>query len=339
MCVATAWFCYLIAKPFLKPIFFALILAIIFYPFYGRVHRLVSSRNWAAFISTLLVLLTILIPATLLGVAIRRDLAEVYQTLSAQSNPDGGVGLYLLHVIERFTGWLGKYLDLSQFNLRATLLERLQEASSVFLRQAASVVGNLFSLAVDGIVAFITLFFLFRDGRALYRRLAVITPLRPDQVERLTSDISKVITASMYGGLAVAAVQGALTSLAFWVLGLASPILWGVAAAIFSFVPLVGSSLVWLPASILLIVTGQWPKGLVLIAWGAGIVGMADNVIRPYVISGQMKFHPLYIFFALFGGVQVFGILGLFVGPVVLAIAYGVFGLIREEIRPGKRRN
>jgi predicted PurR-regulated permease PerM len=183
------------------------------------------------------------------------------------------------------------------------------------------------------VIAFFTLFFLFRDGRSVYRRLAVMTPLRPAQVERLASDVSKTVTASMYGGLAVAATQGLLTGLAFWALGVSSPILWGMAAAIFSFVPFIGSTAIWLPAAIILIISGHWIKGLILIGWGAGVVGMADNVIRPYVISGQVNFHPLYIFFALLGGVQAFGILGLFIGPVVLAIAQALFSLFREELR------
>jgi predicted PurR-regulated permease PerM len=111
------------------------------------------------------------------------------------------------------------------------------------------------------------------------------------------------------------------------------------AAAIFSLVPVVGSAAIWLPASIILIVSGHWIKGLILIGLGAGVIGMADNIVRPYVISGQANFHPLHIFFALLGGVQAFGILGLFVGPVILAIAQVLFSLIREEMREIRAEN
>jgi predicted PurR-regulated permease PerM len=122
-----------------------------------------------------------------------------------------------------------------------------------------------------------------------------------------------------------------LLGLAFWVLRLPSPALWGMTTAIFSFVPLVGSGAVWLPAAIILALNGHPVKGLILLAWGAGVVGMADNVVRPLVISGQMRFHPLYVFFALLGGVQAFGVIGLFVGPAALALAHALFSLIREE--------
>ncbi|HKX32524.1 MAG TPA: AI-2E family transporter [Blastocatellia bacterium] len=329
----TAWFCYLISKPFLKPAFIALVFAIVFYPLHVRIRRSIRNRNLGALLSTLFVLLIIMIPTVLLGITIRDELADVYQSLSAQSAQEGGLMPYLLHLSDRITAWVGRYVDVSRFDLKSEVVGRLRQISAFMLAQLAGAVGNLVTFAVDGAIAFFTLFFLFRDGQTVYRRIAVITPLRPSQVEKLSHDIGKTILASMYGGLAVALAQGLLTSLAFWILGLSSPILWGVAAAIFSFVPFIGSSAIWLPASIFLIVTGQWVKGVILLIWGAGVVGMADNVVRPYVISGHVNFHPLYIFFALLGGVQAFGLLGLFIGPVILAIAQALFGIIREEMR------
>jgi len=109
--------------------------------------------------------------------------------------------------------------------------------------------------------------------------------------------------------------------------------LWGLTAAIFSFIPFVGTGVVWVPAAIILTLNGHLFRGLILLGWGAGIVGTADNVIRPLVISDQIRLHPLYVFFALLGGVQAFGISGLFIGPVAFALAQALFSLIREETR------
>jgi predicted PurR-regulated permease PerM len=335
----TGWFLYLIAQPFLKPVIIAIVFAIVFFPFHARIQRDIRNQNLAALLSTLLVLLVIIVPTVLLGTAIRDELADAYKSLSLRSAQSGGWVPYMLELNDRIKGWVGRYIDVSQYDLGGELVNWLEQASAFLLKQLTGAAGNLVSFIVNGVLAFFTLFFLFRDGRGVLRRMSVMTPLRPAQIDRLTSEVGKTITASMYGGLAVATAQGILTGLAFWALGLPSPILWGVAAAIFSFVPFIGSSIVWLPASIFLIVSGQWIKGLVLLGWGAGVVGMADNVIRPYVISGQVKFHPLYIFFSLLGGVQAFGILGLFIGPVVVAIAQALFSLIREEIREIKAEN
>ncbi len=137
----------------------------------------------------------------------------------------------------------------------------------------------------------------------------------------------------MYGVLAVAFTQGLLLGLAFWVLGLPSPVLWGMTAAIFSLIPVVGTGVVCVPAAVILIFSGHWVKGLILLGWGAGVVGTADNFIRPLVISDQIRLHPLYVFFALLGGVQAFGISGLFIGPMAFALAQSLFTLMKEEIQ------
>jgi predicted PurR-regulated permease PerM len=337
--VITGWFLYLIAEPFLKPVFIAIVFAIVFFPFHARIQRGIRNQNLAALLSTLLVLLVIIVPAVLLGNAIRNELTEAYQSLSLLSAQSGGWVPYLLQLSDRVKGFVGGYIDVSQFDPRSELLGWLEQVSSFLLKQLSGAAGNLVSFIVNGALAFFTLFFLFRDGRRVLRRISVITPLRPAQIDRLTGEVGKTITASVYGGLAVAIAQGILTGSAFWALGLASPILWGIAAAIFSFVPLIGSSVIWLPAAVFLIVSGHWIKGLILLGWGAGIVGMVDNFVRPIVIGRHVKFHPLYIFFSLLGGVQAFGILGLFIGPVVVAIAQALFSLIREEIREMKAEN
>ena len=327
----TLWLCYLIARPFLKPVFFAVVLAIVFQPLHAKLHRLIRSANAAALLSTLCVLLTIIIPAILLSAALKRELTTVYQSLSASGTQDAGLITRALQLIEKARMWLGKYIDLSQVDLRAELSDRLQQFSSFLLSQLAGFADDVTLFVIAAGIAFFTLFYLFRDGRAFWRRLSAVIPLRPAQLEKLGVGVSGTIASSMYGGLAVAIAQGALLGLSFWFLGLPSPVLWGVMTALFSFMPLVGTSMVWLPASVILTLIGHPVKGLMLLAWGAGVVSMVDNIIRPLVISEHMRFHPLYVFFALLGGVHAFGVMGLFVGPAVLALATSLFSLVREE--------
>jgi len=308
-----------------------MVLAIVFHPLHARLHKLIRSANATALLSTLCVLLTVIIPAFLLGAALRNELTAVYQSLSAGGAQDGGLIMRALQLLEKARMWLGKYVDLSQVDLRAELSDRLQQFSSFLLSQLAGLAGDVTSFAVAAGISFFTLFYLFRDGRAFWRRLSALIPLSPAQLEKLTTGVSRTITSSMYGGLAVAIAQGTLLALAFRVLGLPSPVLWGMMTALFSFMPLVGTSLVWLPAAIILTLIGHPVKGLIVLAWGAGVVSMVDNIIRPLVISEHMHFHPLYVFFALLGGIQAFGVIGLFVGPAVLALATSLLSLVREE--------
>lgn len=327
----TLWLSYLIARPFLTPVFYALILAVVFQPLHGWLHRKVRNANAAALLATLAVLLLITAPSALLGAALKNELTEIYQALNEKNAADGGLVPHLVRTIEGVWRWAGRFVDLSQGDARAQVVGRLQQLSAFLLSRLAGAAGGAASFLVATIVAFFTLFYLFRDGRSLWRRVAVLIPLAPAQLAQLTDGIHRAIRASMYGGVAVAVAQGLLTALAFWALRLPSPILWGLVAAMFSFIPLIGSGAVWLPASIALLLGGHWGKALLLLVWGAGVVGMADNVVRPYVISEQVHFHPLHVFFALLGGMQAFGVLGLFVGPVVLATAQALIRLLREE--------
>jgi predicted PurR-regulated permease PerM len=327
------YFCYIIAQPFMMPVFLAFILAIAFHPVQAFIGKYIRNHTLAALISTLLVILVIVVPAILIGVAITGELTDLYQSLGERSAEEGGWTAYLLHVLEKPLGWLGKYVDLSTFDLRKAVLGRIQEASAYLVSFAAGAVGNISSLVLNSVISFFTLFYLFKEGRHLRRRASAILPLTDVQIEKLFTGISSTITASIYGTLAVAFAQGLLTSLAFWGLGLPSPILWGVVTMIFSLIPMVGSGIIWLPASIYLLASGHIGKGIFLLAFGAGVISLVDNFLRPYVMSGQVKLPTLLLFFALLGGVQQFGIIGLFVGPIVLAVTVTLFSMLREEGR------
>ena len=326
------YFCFLIVRPFLSPIFLAVMLAIVFYPIHIRIHTRIRKPNAAALLSTILVIVAFVIPVVGLGVIISRETSALYQFLNERSSEQGGWNPYVTHSTERLLHWAGRYVDLSHLDLRSTALRWLQEVSQYLFSLGAHVVGNFFSFIATAVIAFFTLFFLFREGGTTKERVAEMLPLTRSQVERLFTGISNSIVANVYGILAVGAAQGALTGLGFWMLGLPSPVLWGVVTALFSLVPLVGSSAVWVPAAIILAIGGHWIKGLILLGWGAGVVAQADNVIRPYIISQRANLSTLAVFFALLGGVKAFGVMGLFIGPVALSFTLVVLQMLRETI-------
>jgi predicted PurR-regulated permease PerM len=137
----------------------------------------------------------------------------------------------------------------------------------------------------------------------------------------------------------VGVAQGSLLSLAFWVLGLPSPVLWGLVTALFSLIPIIGSAAVWGPAVLILLIGGHWWKGLILLGWGAAVVAQVDSLVLPYVISGRAKLHTLLVFFALLGGVNAFGVMGLFIGPLVLSVTLVVLEMLREASLENKSRD
>jgi predicted PurR-regulated permease PerM len=327
------YLCYKLFQPFLNPLLSALVISIVFFPVHARIQSLVRRPSLAALLSTVLVTLILILPATMLLAAITKEVSGLIGLIDQKSTESGGYGTYFGQLADKATNWAGQYVDLSQVNLRETLRSRLEGLSRFLLSELTIIVGSVTSFAVDAVITLFTLFFLFREGRSLVRRLAAIMPLTPQQVDKLFTGIENTIIGTVYGGLVVAAVQGAMIGLALWAFHLPSPVLWGVVAAFMALLPVVGTAAVWVPAAVYLLATGHWVQAILLAVWGALIVGSIDNVLRPYLISGRVEMHTLLIFFAVFGGVNVFGFLGLFVGPVIVAVTTTLLTMLREEGR------
>lgn len=159
------------------------------------------------------------------------------------------------------------------------------------------------------------------------------------QVARLYKNISDTIIANVYGILSVGLAQGLLTGIAMHIVGLQSSLLLGLAAGFASIIPVVGSALIWAPVGIYLLVAVSVWKGLFLLLWGTVVISSIDNVIRPWVVGGRIELHPLVLLFFIFGGVEAFGFLGLFLGPVVASVLAALFDILREELNePAKAK-
>ena len=156
-------------------------------------------------------------------------------------------------------------------------------------------------------------------------------PFHDQQRDQVVKQVEDLVFASVIAGLAVAAVQGLLGGIGFWIVGVRAPAVWGTAMAFTSLVPLVGASIVWAPVAVWFLVTGDVTRGLVLIGIGGGLVGMADNILRPLLLTGRSSMNGLVTFVALLGGMSAFGLIGLVFGPVVVAIGTA---LLNAYIRP-----
>jgi predicted PurR-regulated permease PerM len=324
---------WLLFRPYAGPILFAAVTAIIFHPVHRYSQRIFPNRNAAAFASTLATMIVAAVPIYFVGRAVSNELADLYRSLADKSAAEGGPAASALHAGERIFAWMGQRFAWPAVDFRGMAVRRLEEASAVLVRMGANLVTNIFTLIADAVIAALVLFFLFRDGAAGLARLGAALPLGPKRFAELQQRINATVMANFYGVAAVGAVQGSLTALAFWVLGIGSPVLWGVVTALFSLIPVIGSATVWVPASLILLFSGHVVKGIILLAWGTGVVGLADNVVRPWIISERVRLHTIYVFFALLGGIQVFGVMGLFLGPVILSVTVALLGMLREDLQ------
>lgn len=331
--LAFLYLCYLLFKPYAGPILFALVIAIVFHPLHRYSQKRFRNRSAAALVSTLVAVVFTAGPLLYLGFALTHELGGLYNMLAAKSAGDGGPGLYLVRTLQHSVIWLAGHSPFPAIDVRGMIARQVEVASASLVAIGADFLRNLLLLTVNAVIGCFVLFFLFRDGETLLRRLSLMLPLGPGRFAELQHRISTTVVANFYGGIAVGAAQGTLTALAFWALGIDAPVVWGFITAVFSLLPMVGSAAVWLPASIVLLVMGHVLKCLILLGLGAGVIGLVDNVIRPWIVSESARLHTVYVFFALLGGVQVFGVIGLFLGPVILSITAALFEMLQEDLR------
>jgi len=319
-------------RPFLQPVAFAIVLGIGFYPLHVRISRVIRGPGKPALLTTLVVLLIIVLPTVLIASSAGGELIKAARYFGERSTKEGGAVNYLGHVQQGALNWAGKYVDVEALRLDDALANLPGQASKWLLAAGTAIVAGLAGFTGDAILTFLILFFVFRDGESALDSVTSILPLGPEQTTRLLGGIRDSVVANLYGILAVGFAQGLLTGLALAVLRVPSALLLGLAAAFCSLIPIVGTMLVWLPAAIYLMANGHLWKGIILILWGAVVVGTIDNIIRPLVIGSKVELHPLVLLFSLLGGLKVFGFIGVFIGPVVISVIAALVNILKEEL-------
>jgi predicted PurR-regulated permease PerM len=323
---AALYLCWLMLQPFLDVLLWALVLVIVFYPVHRRILARTKSPSWSALLSSVLVIVTILVPLSLVTLALVRELAAFAQNL--QSNADSLLNPespFMRKLLDR----LGRYMDVEQLRSQDFLVERLKGLSGVIAGRTLGFLGGFLGVVVQTFFVIFTMYYLFRDGERLRAALRNSLPLESSKANEIFHRTNEVIGASVYGVLVIASIQGTIGGLTFWFLGLPSPLLWGVVMIFLSMIPMLGSFIVWVPAAIFLAATGHWGKALILALVGALIIGIIDNFLRPKLVGERTRLHELLIFFSVLGGLHVFGVLGLVLGPVIVAITLAFIDVFR----------
>jgi predicted PurR-regulated permease PerM len=339
LAAVTVYLTFVIARPFLTPIVTAALLAIAIYPLFTRLCRYIRNRSGAALVTTLLVLIAIILPGVLIVNKLADEIRVLYGWLNEKQSLEGGWREYAGSVVDPLLEWIATRTGLSQQQLKQASLDRLQNVSAGLLNWAKSLVVDIGATIVNMVIMLLTLFFLLRDGESIRDRIGAIVPIEAHRYQQLIGTISTSIAANMYGVVVVALVQATLGAIGYAIAGLPSVGLWSVATGVFSMIPLAGAASVWVIACVYLMVIGHWGKAIFMLIWGAGVISTADNIVRPLVLSGRVKLHTLLIFFSLIGGVRAFGIVGLFIGPIIVSVAMALLKILEEERLEWKRSN
>jgi predicted PurR-regulated permease PerM len=316
---------YRILSPFLEPIFWAILLVIAFYPLFHRIRRLMKRRAvLPAMIMTVIVILVIVIPFSLLMVSLANEAVDLYHSVEEMVE-SGRLRTSWEAVRDQpiFKSTIGRLMNsfgISEERPLDFLLRNLQQVSTFLFNQTAKIFKGLSTFVIGFFFTLLSLYYLFKDGDRILRGLREILPLPVKEKDLILQRFKEMVYATIYGGILVAMLQGLTGGLIFWILGISSPILWGTAMALLSFIPIGGTALVWAPAAVVLFIQGAFLKAVLLLFFGALGIGMIDNLLRPVFISKRTKIHPLLLFFSVLGGIDVFGLIGLVVGPLVATL-------------------
>ncbi|HKV25359.1 MAG TPA: AI-2E family transporter [Candidatus Acidoferrum sp.] len=321
---------YLVAEPFLAPLAWSAVLAIFFYPLHDLLMKKMKPTP-AALTSTLGVTLLLIVPALLVLVLTAREALDAtarVQTALAVHGQGPAPGLPM-----RMEEWAMARMPASwkSLNLSGPLRQAGEKIAAFLGATFAGLLKNLVNFFVDLFILIFALFFMFRDGDAVVRGVRYLLPFDQDIQTDMLHESRDLIFASVAVGLLVAAIQGLLGGVSFALVGISAPLFWGVLIAFFSLVPVVGSLLVWGPAAIWLLAVGEWGRAIVVVAICGGVSTIVDNVVRPMLLRNRTRLNELLLFIGVLGGLQAFGLLGLVIGPTIVAAALGVFRVYMDR--------
>lgn len=329
---AVAYLCLLVLLPFINVLAWSSVLAIAFYPMHARMAARFRSPSLSAFLTSLLVVLVILLPLLLLsGLAVNQFFA--LRSYLQETFKDG-FDISAVGPLRRVYEWLAGHFGVDARQVPEWLSQNGSELSKVTATYSLALAANLSGLVVSFIFTIFAVFLMLRDGDRLVQRIPELLPFDRPRSAAMLLRIRDVIYASVYGVLVIAGVQGTLVAFMFVVLGIPSAALWGMVTVITSVLPLVGSAAVWVPAIVYLLFKGQWVSAIVLLVWGTVVIGLVDNFLRPRLVGGRVGLSELTIFFALLGGLQVFGLLGIVLGPVLFAVAASMVDVLSDQETP-----
>ena len=323
-----------IIEPFLGPIAWALFIGFLLQDQQQRLTKWMRGRaSISAFTLTMLVLILFLGPLTALAIAFTGQATELAGRLQAWLGDRQGTTIRELDQIPGVgpvLDWLNQNLEITTAQVQAWLVD----GGQTLFHQLASYGGVAFLGAIGTVLSFTVmlfiLFFIIRDGRAIARLGSALVPLPPERREALAERLSSVTRAVVRGTVLTSIIQGVLLGIGFALAGMPAPVVFGVLAAVLSVVPFGGTALVWGPALIAVLIQGNYGQAVGIVVVGM-IVSSVDNFIKPMLISGRSPLPTLAVFIGVLGGLAAFGLIGLFMGPIVIALVLALIEFAKEK--------
>ncbi len=327
---------YQVMVPFFVPIVWAAVFVVLFFPLYERLLPRVKGRGLASLILCSLIIIIIIGPMTYLFIALVNEATTAVSKVNelSKSGELSKILSFDLPWIDAMKEKLSKYYDLSNVNLEQLTRQAANSISSALVTQTSWLIANGTKAVFYFCLMVFTMYYFFKDGEKIVRKTRRLMPLTADQVDVTFRQLRDIIAATMYGGVAIALLQGLMGGIMFALVGIPSAVFWGAIMAFLSIIPVVGAFIVYIPAGIILIIGGSYIKGAVVILVGTLVISQVDSVLRPLLIAGKASMHPLLLFFAIMGGIALFGLLGVVLGPMIAAIFLTLLKIFEFKLHP-----
>jgi predicted PurR-regulated permease PerM len=331
--LTTALFLWMV-RGFLMPVFWAAVFAVLFHRlFQWLARRLGGRRALAAGLTTLLVVFVVLIPFALIAAAVTQQALGLYQRIVTGQVDINAPIAFVERNLPRLTALLNEY-GINVAQVRESVQGAAVGATQWIAGQALVIGQNILTVTILFALMLYLLFFFFRDGDAILRGAFRALPMGDEREERLFRKFAEVSRATVKGTLVVAAIQGAIGGILFWLVGIQAAIFWAVIMGILSLLPALGPALVWGPAAIILFATGHVWQGVVVVVGGTLVIGLIDNLLRPVLVGRETKMPDYLILLATLGGISAFGLAGFVVGPIIAALCLVMWEMFADEHAP-----
>jgi len=339
---ALGYLVWQIVEPLWQPLAWAVLLGSLLAPLNLRLAaRLGGRARLASSVTMVLAVLLFVLPVATVAGAVAMQAAQLLNRLDSQMPQlRQGLALDLAHLpwLDRALAWIDANTSVSLAQLQGWLVEGSRRLLETLVSSGGSFVMGALGTGASFVLMLFVLFFVLRDGPGLAQQVVQMLPIEGRRRARLWQHLADVTRAVFLGIGLTALVQGVLVGVGFWIAGLPSPLVFGVVAVLVSLIPMVGSALIWGPGALFLAARGEYGYAIFLTAWGAVVVGMVDNFLRPMLISGQAAVPTLAVFVGVMGGLAAFGFIGLFVGPIVLGLLVALFRYESEETAAAQLR-
>ena len=317
--------------PFFDVLFWSVVIAVLFAPVTIRLRDGCGmSPNLASLLTVLFCLVIIILPLSWLLYSCVSEGVALYDRIAAGSTS-------LVEAVDRLRehfpeaqNWLASY-GYTPEQIKAALSKTALSVGSLLAKNTVAIGGGAAHLVTNLALVLYISFFLVRDGGRIRAMMIRALPFGDHREERLFRKFAGVMRATVKGSLLVAMAQGALGGLIFWILDIRAAVFWGVVMTVLSLIPVVGSALIWLPTALYLAATGQYWQGALLMAYGACVIGLADNILRPLLVGRDTKLPDFLVLLSTLGGFIMFGMDGFVSGPMLAVFFVTVWQIFMEE--------